>query len=823
MKRKVGWLMLIGLVLTIVLLPDVIFPKGLTAQVPISAPTDSTATPTPPPTLRPLTQDSISSHSTGTIEPLSSYTSTVVPVYLGPGPNTPPEPPPPPVPPPKVWDHRQPFTHPADLYSVQIRAASVNLLVNGSFEEGVYSSTGNPTGWTRDAWNPSSATLTWDNTQAILGSKSVKIMLAIPNDARWIQTVTVQPFTDYRLSGWIKTENVAHTAESVDAGANLSLYDTWTHSTGLFGTNDWTFVSLLFNSGSNIQVTVAARLGYWSGTTTGTAWFDDLRLELLHTPTTYIQNPGFESGTSNQPDHWWPESIQGSSSFEWDGSTAHSGNRSVKVSASGQGIARWAQTALVDRDSEYELAGWIKTLNVQDPAGQSWTTGAKIGVYGMDSYLASATPGLRDTQNWTYVSVRFITGRTTLAKVTCTLGEADPLYARPTSSGTMWCDDLLLTKIRTLPRTYLSGRHLAMDIYTEDYLAFNDPVTYVARLDEVYEAMADLVGGIPFNGNLITVRSDASMYYGLLSGNPILIGPGRNVGGGTFSWADVVNRHGIDFGVPHELGHDFDLWPQSRLYMGQMNFDGAEHWANHKVLYAYDVLGARYPTLTNETFGRTVPLGQVGQTWVEELAQPWISSGRTDYQNMDACTALLYMLRQQVGWEPFKGVFREYGQLSSLPAPTSDEGKVELWANTLSRYARVDFIPSFQAWGFPVRQYRAEDVVPDCRVDILDIQAMTTRWRQAASVPYNLDGDERVAITDIMLVTAAWGSTCGISLNLVQNPSFEVGQYTPDRAPSYWTTDAWQGVSTFVWDNAQAHSGNKSVRIDSPRHLSTGE
>ena len=107
----------------------------------------------------------------------------------------------------------------------------------------------------------------------------------------------------------------------------------------------------------------------------------------------------------------------------------------------------------------------------------------------------------------------------------------------------------------------------------------NSPTSYLNYLDEVYEAMASMVNGVPFNGGVITIRSDSSMYYGLLSGNPITIGPGN-------SWPTIVSTNGIDFGVPHELGHDFDLSPQNRLYMGQMTFDGAEQWANLKLLYA---------------------------------------------------------------------------------------------------------------------------------------------------------------------------------------------------------------------------------------------
>lgn len=164
---------------------------------------------------------------------------------------------------------------PSELTTANVGNFSTgNLLLNGGFENGDYL----PTNWLPDSW-ASGAEFIWDNTQSYQGNRSIKISLATPNDARWVQGVTVQPNTDYRLSGWIKTENVAHTSETIDAGANLSVYGTWTHTSGLIGTNGWTNTSMTFNSGSSSQIVIAARLGYWSGTTTGTAWFDELRLE----------------------------------------------------------------------------------------------------------------------------------------------------------------------------------------------------------------------------------------------------------------------------------------------------------------------------------------------------------------------------------------------------------------------------------------------------------------------------------------------------------------------------------------------------------------
>lgn len=171
--------------------------------------------------------------------------------------------------------------------------ASPNLLTNSGFEEG----TSEPTPWVTAAWDTSRTLFTWDGSQASLGSRSVKISSTEPNDARWTQTVDVIPGVEYRLSGCIKTENVTHTVESEDAGANLSVMEFWGRSAGLIGTHDWTCVEHLFNSDSASQLTVAARLGYYSGTTNGTAWFDDLRLELAGTPWAQLWSTADFGGT----------------------------------------------------------------------------------------------------------------------------------------------------------------------------------------------------------------------------------------------------------------------------------------------------------------------------------------------------------------------------------------------------------------------------------------------------------------------------------------------------------------------------------------------
>ena len=139
---------------------------------------------------------------------------------------------------------------------------------NGGFELPLGGPGGFPLHWSSTQW--------WATTQlsrdfqiAHSGASSIKIIAPVANYESWFQGVSVEPQTVYVLTGWIKTENV-----SEGQGASLSILNMPAQTQGLAGTNNWTRVSLSFNSGSNESVVVRAQLG----ASTGTAWFDDLRL-----------------------------------------------------------------------------------------------------------------------------------------------------------------------------------------------------------------------------------------------------------------------------------------------------------------------------------------------------------------------------------------------------------------------------------------------------------------------------------------------------------------------------------------------------------------
>jgi putative heme-binding domain-containing protein len=149
-----------------------------------------------------------------------------------------------------------------------------NILPNSSFEE---QSAGRPAGWKTMTHSGRGAFAVADLGHT--GKRSVKISSEQGGDVSWSAQVAVKPRADYRLTGWIKTENVRKVGGANGAMLNVhELQDPVRGGTkALLGDNDWTQVQLDFNSGEMRQITINCLFGGW-GRTTGTAWFDDIEL-----------------------------------------------------------------------------------------------------------------------------------------------------------------------------------------------------------------------------------------------------------------------------------------------------------------------------------------------------------------------------------------------------------------------------------------------------------------------------------------------------------------------------------------------------------------
>lgn len=163
--------------------------------------------------------------------------------------------------------------HPQSQAERDSSLAAKFAIQNPSFEE---MEGGLPRGWKMALWQRK-ASLEVDSI-AHSGKQSVKISSAEGGDASWTTVAPVKPYSRYRLSGWIKTQEVK---ALTGKGALLNLHNLQPLQTAaIIGTQDWTRVELLFDTGGNDALQVNCLLGGW-GKATGTAWYDDIQLELV--------------------------------------------------------------------------------------------------------------------------------------------------------------------------------------------------------------------------------------------------------------------------------------------------------------------------------------------------------------------------------------------------------------------------------------------------------------------------------------------------------------------------------------------------------------
>lgn len=102
------------------------------------------------------------------------------------------------------------------------------------------------------------------------------------NDASYMKTIDVKPNTPYKVTCMVKTENVIREEGNKITGANISIIESTEKSESLIGDNDWTQLTLYFNSKNRSQVQIGLRLGGYNGLAKGRCWFSDFKVEEGH-------------------------------------------------------------------------------------------------------------------------------------------------------------------------------------------------------------------------------------------------------------------------------------------------------------------------------------------------------------------------------------------------------------------------------------------------------------------------------------------------------------------------------------------------------------
>ena len=148
----------------------------------------------------------------------------------------------------------------------------VSIIPNPSAELGSGSTV---TGWTAETRGGNM--IAFYDYLAHEGQRSLMLNSPRPAGGRWMTKVELKPWSEYKFTGWVKTENV-QTRNGKGAGFRFDAFEA--EYTGLTGTNDWTKVEFVFKTGNDDSSVLSCLLGL-DGPASGRAWFDDMKLELV--------------------------------------------------------------------------------------------------------------------------------------------------------------------------------------------------------------------------------------------------------------------------------------------------------------------------------------------------------------------------------------------------------------------------------------------------------------------------------------------------------------------------------------------------------------
>lgn len=171
------------------------------------------------------------------------------------------------------------------------KIAGVGVILNPSAEV-VESSV--VQGWTSDA-RARNIVQFYDNI-AHEGTKSLFISADRPASGRWTSKVLLKPWSKYRFTGWIKTENIV---SGTNKGAGFRMEGLEVEAKGFSGTNDWTSVVYEFETGNNDCVTIACALDI-ERNAKGRVWFDDMKMELISSES-FATNVTINTSVKSEP------------------------------------------------------------------------------------------------------------------------------------------------------------------------------------------------------------------------------------------------------------------------------------------------------------------------------------------------------------------------------------------------------------------------------------------------------------------------------------------------------------------------------------------
>ena len=323
----------------------------------------------------------------------------------------------------------------------------------------------------------------------------------------------------------------------------------------------------------------------------------DATTNLLPPDGDILLNPGFEEDDgTGRPAHWAvrPEPPPAGAAFAWDSSTFHSGTHSAQIAATAPPTQtlRWHQFVPVQGDTDYDLAGYLKTENVTG-------LGASLQVHFLDGAgqlipnSGNATVHRTAARAWEKAALR------ARSPVTATLAAVS---AALDGTGTAWFDDLSFAPADGTPFAIeVDAAAVVGQVRSLQGVNAGPRPIVDSRLADVSDGYRDL--GVDF------VRTND--YYGPCDVNTIFpdwdadptietsyhfTSTDREIWAIEAVGADVVFRLGYSWGYPHApvtyiAAEDRAKWAEVARHIVMHYNDG---WANG---FHYDI---RYWEIWNE-------------------------------------------------------------------------------------------------------------------------------------------------------------------------------------------------------------------------------
>jgi hypothetical protein len=388
-----------------------------------------------------------------------------------------------------------------------------------------------------------------------------------------------------------------------------------------------------------------------------------------------VLNGGFETGSAGTPDDWLANMTPGVQ-YQWEESGGIDGSRCISMtnttSSSLWGV--WEQPVLLQPYAPYVLHGWMRFEGPRDlPSAFPNIADIAAADYGY-IYVGPETAANAGT-TWTEFAIDFETGYEPHINV----------RARLHGGGKVFFDDISIQCNRQTQR--FQSDHFILDLYPAKVAAATPAAVtaVVARTEKGIKALAELTG----QSTLFSTTKQ-------IGWSPDWV-TGAGVAGYPFLWQSdatwmATNWHLADY-LPeifaHEIGHNYDS--------AHWDFTGDElvHNAEFNEFKAYYIY---------ETLNYAIAEGGYARGADTRRRPKAVYDDKWGNQRCMGQEALIYksiLIRDQIGWEPFRQTYRDLLAMPDATVPATAWGRIQLWYDKLARYSGKD------VWGMFTPEERA--------------------------------------------------------------------------------------------------------------------